>query len=34
VLLNVQPYWQTVVRGALLIGAVALDQVRRRQGRV
>jgi len=33
VLLNVQPYWQTVVRGALLIGAVALDQVRRRQAR-
>jgi len=33
VLLNVQPYWQTVVRGALLIGAVALDQIRRRQAR-
>jgi ribose transport system permease protein len=31
VLLNVQPYWQSVVRGALLIVAVALDQLRRRQ---
>jgi ribose transport system permease protein len=33
VLLNVEPYWQTVVRGALLIGAVALDQVRRGRAR-
>jgi len=33
VLLNVEPYWQTVVRGALLIGAVALDQFRRSQAR-
>jgi ribose transport system permease protein len=31
VLLNVQPYWQNIVRGALLIAAVALDQIRRRQ---
>jgi ribose transport system permease protein len=31
VLLNVQPYWQTIVRGSLLIGAVALDQARVRR---
>jgi ribose transport system permease protein len=31
VLLNVQPYWQNVVRGSLLIGAVAVDQIRVRQ---
>jgi ribose transport system permease protein len=31
VLLNVQPYWQNVVRGTLLIGAVAFDQIRLRQ---
>ncbi len=30
VLLNVQPFWQEVAVGAVLIGAVLLDQVRRR----
>ena len=32
VILNVSPYWQQIAVGAVLLGAVYLDQMRRRRG--
>jgi len=33
VLMNVSPYYQPMIKGAIIVGAVLLDQVSRRRGR-
>ena len=33
VLMNVSPYYQPIIKGAIIVGAVLLDQVGRRRSR-